>query len=64
MTLFLLFARAFPIIAIAEVKSIFSISSAEARKRELKKNADFEANYEGSFGTKYADDKVNDTNHI
>ena len=64
MTLFLLFARAFPVIAIAEVKSIFSVSSAKARKQQLEAHKEFEANYDGSFGTLYADEKVNDTNHI
>ena len=53
MTLFLLFARTFPVIAIAEVKSIFSTSSAEARKRELDKNKNFEENYQGSYGAEY-----------
>jgi molybdopterin-containing oxidoreductase family membrane subunit len=36
MTLFLLFARFFPVIAIAEVKSIFRISSATAKAERAK----------------------------
>jgi Ni/Fe-hydrogenase subunit HybB-like protein len=55
MTLFLLFARAFPVIAIAEVKSIFSSSSALARKREVAKNKDYADEYRGGIGLEYAD---------
>ena len=36
MTLFLLFARFFPVVAIAEVKSIFRISSATAKAERAK----------------------------
>ncbi len=64
MTLFLLFARAFPVIAIAEVKSIFSISSAQARKEQLEKHKRFEANYSESIGAEYAKKDVHDTNNI
>ena len=35
LTLFLLFSRAFPVVAIAEVKSIFSTSSEVARRKQL-----------------------------
>lgn len=55
MTLFLLFARAFPVIAIAEVKSIFSTSSALARKREVEKNRKYAEEFEGGIGLEYAD---------
>ena len=37
-TLFLLFARTFPVIAIAEVKSIFSSISEAAQEKERNKN--------------------------
>ncbi|MDX2063030.1 MAG: NrfD/PsrC family molybdoenzyme membrane anchor subunit [Bacteroidia bacterium] len=40
MTLFLLFARFFPVIAIAEVKSIYKSSSSAARKKTIEANAD------------------------
>jgi molybdopterin-containing oxidoreductase family membrane subunit len=63
MTLFLLFARAFPVIAIAEVKSIYSISSAEARKHQLEKHKKFEEDYKESFGAEYAKKDVYDTNY-
>ena len=63
MTLFLLFARAFPVIAIAEVKSIFSISSAQARKHQLEENKKFEKDYKESIGAEYAKDDVFDTNY-
>ena len=63
MTLFLLFARAFPVIAIAEVKSIFSISSAQARKQQLEENKKFEKDYKDSIGAEYAKDDVFDTNY-
>jgi len=63
MTLFLLFARAFPVIAIAEVKSIFSISSAQARKQQLEENKKFEKDYKESIGAEYAKDDVFDTNY-
>ena len=63
MTLFLLFARAFPVIAIAEVKSIFSISSAQARKHQLEENKKFEKDYKDSIGAEYAKDDVFDTNY-
>lgn len=63
MTLFLLFARLFPVISIAEVKSIFSASSAEARKRELAKDPEMEADFKGAIGVKYADKDVHNTNY-
>ncbi|MGB1019019.1 MAG: hypothetical protein ACPGVH_08105, partial [Chitinophagales bacterium] len=60
MTLFLLFTRAFPVIAIAEVKSIFSSSSALARKRQIEENGDdFESKYGEAEGMKYKDLKYN-----
>jgi Ni/Fe-hydrogenase subunit HybB-like protein len=40
MTLFLLFARYFPVVAIAEVKSILKISGSQARKRQLEEVKD------------------------
>ncbi|NNC94793.1 MAG: polysulfide reductase NrfD [Chitinophagales bacterium] len=45
LTLFLLFSRAFPVVAIAEVKHIFSASSEVARKKQLK---DMETSDQGS----------------
>ncbi len=63
MTLFLLFARAFPVIAIAEVKAVFSSSSALARKRELAKDPEMEKEFQGSYGAKYAEQGVFDTNY-
>ena len=59
-TLFLLFARAFPVIAIAEVKSILSSSGAVARKHQIEENgSDFESNFDGAEGMKYKDLKYN-----
>ena len=53
-TLFLLFARAFPVIAIAEVKSIFSSSSAAAKKRQVSEDNENAERYQGAPGIPYA----------
>ena len=53
-TLFLLFARAFPVIAIAEVKSIFSSSSASAKKRQVSEDNENAERFEGAPGIPYA----------
>jgi molybdopterin-containing oxidoreductase family membrane subunit len=49
MTLFLLFAKAFPVVAIAEVKSIFRTSSAVAKEERAKKEGATHKGYVGSF---------------
>ncbi|MGB1248817.1 MAG: NrfD/PsrC family molybdoenzyme membrane anchor subunit, partial [Chitinophagales bacterium] len=59
MTLFLLFARAFPVIAIAEVKSIWSASSAHARKLQAAEDKEMVREYKESLGMKYAGDFEN-----
>ena len=53
-TLFLLFARAFPVIAIAEVKSIFSSSSAAAKERQVSEDNENAERYQGAPGIPYA----------
>ena len=54
-TLFLLFARAFPVIAIAEVKSVFSSSSAQAKEREAQRDREMTEQFEGAPGLTYKD---------
>ena len=44
-TLFLLFARAFPVIAIAEVKAIFSASSEVTRRKQVQAPSEEESGY-------------------
>lgn len=49
MTLFLLFARTFPVVAIAEVKHIFRTSSAFAKAERAKKEGSENGGYVGSY---------------
>ena len=59
-TLFLLFSRTFPVIAMGEVKAILSVSGAVARKHQVEEDGyAFEEKFEGQEGLKYKDLKYN-----